>query len=273
MKLLVLIPVVLALFALRFLKPKMLTWLAAWLVASVVILKFGFATPIPDSVFKIYLGIIVGSLLIYVFSDSDRQEEVRRPLVAFLVESKYLIPLAVVALAIPAAVAANIYLDMTRPPVAPQFSRTVHPAPPDSIQVYGEAYDMITLDNPYRKLQESDPAAFAAHLENGRKIYYQNCFYCHGDLMAGEGVFSHGLNPIPTNFQDAGTIAQLQESFLFWRIAKGGPGLPAEGGPWDSAMPAWEEFLTEEEIWDVIAYLYDFTGYQPRAIHEVGGHD
>ena len=74
-------------------------------------------------------------------------------------------------------------------------------------------------------------------------------------------MFAHGLNPIPTNFTDQGTIPKLQETFLFWRIAKGGPGLPDEGGPWDSAMPAWEKFLTEEEIWDVILFLYDHTGY------------
>ena len=86
--------------------------------------------------------------------------------------------------------------------------------------------------------------------------------------MAGDGMYAHGLNPIPTNFTDPGTIPQLQESFLFWRIAKGGPGLPGEGGPWDSAMPAWEKFLTEEEIWDVILFLYDHTGFRPRAAGE-----
>ena len=81
-------------------------------------------------------------------------------------------------------------------------------------------------------------------------------------------MFAHGLNPIPTNFTDPGTIAQLQETFLFWRIAKGGPGLPAEGGPWDSAMPAWEKFLNEDEIWEVILFLYDHTGQRPRAARE-----
>ena len=33
-------------------------------------------------------------------------------------------------------------------------------------------------------------------------------------------------------------------------------------------MPAWEQFLTEEEMWDVVLFLYDFTGYQPRAAGE-----
>ena len=56
----------------------------------------------------------------------------------------------------------------------------------------------------------------------------------------------------------------LQEAFLFWRIAKGGPGLPKESTPWNSVMPAWEDRLSEEDVWKVIMYLYDATGYQPR---------
>ena len=79
-------------------------------------------------------------------------------------------------------------------------------------------------------------------------------------------MFVHGLDPIPTNFPE--TIPLLRDTFLFWRISKGGPGLPEEGGPWDTAMPAWEKFLKEEEIWDVILFLYDFTGQRPRAREE-----
>ena len=71
------------------------------------------------------------------------------------------------------------------------------------------------------------------------------------------------LNPIPTNFADGQTLPNLSETFLFWRIAKGGPGMPEEGAPWDTAMPAWEKFLKEEEMWDVILFLYDFTGERP----------
>ena len=119
---------------------------------------------------------------------------------------------------------------------------------------------MVRGDNPYRGLEESAPEQFREHVENGRRVYFENCFYCHGD----------GLNPIPTNFTDSGVLPMYQESFFLWRIAKGGPGLPEEGGPWDTAMPIWESFLTEEEMWDVILCLYDFTGFEPRALHEVG---
>lgn len=55
---------------------------------------------------------------------------------------------------------------------------------------------------------------------------------------------------------------------MFWRIAKGGIGLPAEGGPWASAMPAWEDFLSEDDIWNVILFLYDYTDQKPRAQEE-----
>ena len=40
------------------------------------------------------------------------------------------------------------------------------------------------------------------------------------------------------------------------------PGCPTKAGRGTSAMPAWEKFLTEEEIWDAILFLYDFTGQQ-----------
>jgi hypothetical protein len=35
-------------------------------------------------------------------------------------------------------------------------------------------------------------------------------------------------------------------------------------------MPAWERMLTEEEIWEAILFLYDFTGQKPRAKEEHG---
>jgi len=195
-------------------------------------------------------------------------QRVKEPLVAFLTERRFTPWLAAVVLLVPALVVANIYLASTAPPAAPAFGRSVHPAPPDQMMVHDQAINLVTLNNPYRHLERDDPEAFAEHLANGRRVYYENCFYCHGDLMRGAGMYASSLDPIPTNFQDPSTISQFQESFLFWRVAKGGPGLPAEGGPWDSAMPAWEQFLSEEEMWDVILFLYDFTGQRPRARHE-----
>ena len=159
---------------------------------------------------------------------------------------------------------------MNVPLEPPYFPRTIHPASPAEITVHDKKIDLDAGDNPFRHLENSNPQEFRRHVENGRQIYYRNCVFCHGDNLAGNGMFVRGLDPIPTNFADGQTLPNLRETFLFWRIAKGGPGLPEEGGPWDTAMPAWEKFLKEEEMWEAILFLYEFTGERPRARDEVG---
>lgn len=263
----VVLPLALALAGMRYLRPNALAWAAAWWVALWIFFDYGFAVPIPQSVVHLFMGIITLAILTYITADAQRLEEVRRPLLAFLTERRFAPALVVALVALPVAVAAKVYRDATAPPRPPAFGRTIHPAPPAQIVVHGRDHDLTVADNPLRVVERSDPAEFARRITDGRRVYYQNCFYCHGDLMMGEGIFAHGLNPIPTDFQDSGTIAQLQESYLFWRVAKGAPGLPEEAGPWMSAMPAWEDLLTEDEMWNVIAFLYHFTDQRPRALH------
>jgi mono/diheme cytochrome c family protein len=269
----VVLPVVAAFAFLRLRRARSFAWaLASWL-GIYVLLRFGFKTPIPFSVIQLYMGITTLAVAAYVSSSGRRCEEFMAPIVKLVMEPRLRPFLAAVMLLLPALAAGSVYLGRQVKLEAPAFGRTVHPAPPDTITVHEKTFDLIRGQNPLRALERSDPDAFRARLENGRRTYYRNCFFCHGDAMAGDGMYAHGLNPIPTNFTDAGTIAQLQESFLFWRISKGAPGLPSEGGPWDSAMPAWEKFLTEEEIWEVILFLYDYTGQRPRAAgEEAGGH-
>jgi mono/diheme cytochrome c family protein len=211
------------------------------------------------------MAIVTLALLAYLSADSEELDTAKRALVRFMVERKYLVPLLIAVVALPLLVALKVYTDMTKPPQPPISGRTIHPPPPPSIMFKGRNIDLATGDNPYRALEASDPPAFAAHVANGRRIYFENCFYCHGDNMQGRGMFAHGFDPIPANFADPTTIAMLQETYLFWRVAKGAPGLPDESTPWASAMPAWEKFLTEEEIWDVIIFLYEFTDSEPRA--------
>ena len=264
------IPIVLAVAAvfalLRFRRANLLMWAGAWWVGLYVLLRFGFTAPIPASVVAIYMGIISLAILAYVSSSQERREEVSRPLIRFMTEKRYTALLGLTVVAIPALAAANVYVKMNVPLQPPLFSRTVHPASPSEITVHDKKIDLVAGENPFRQLETSNPAEFRKHVENGRQVYYRNCVFCHGDTMAANGMFVHGLDPIPTNFHD--TIAQLQETFLFWRIAKGGPGLPEEGGPWDTAMPAWEKILKEEEMWDAILFLYDFTSQRPRAKEE-----
>jgi mono/diheme cytochrome c family protein len=269
MNILVVLAVAALLAILRFRRANLLTWAVAWWAGIYVLLRFGFATPIPSSVISMYMGIVSIAILAYVSSSTERRDEVSRPLILLMTEKRYAALLAATVVALPVLAAANVYVQMNVPLEPPFFPRTIHPASPSEITVHDKNIAIDAGDNPFRQLETSNPEEFRKHVENGRRVYYQNCVFCHGDNLGGNGMFVHGLDPIPTNFADGDTIANLRETFLFWRAAKGGPGLPEEGGPWDSAMPAWEKFLKEEEIWDVILFLYDFTGERPRAREEV----
>ena len=266
------IPVLIAVLAvfglLRFRRANLLMWAVAWWVGSYVLLRFGFTAPIPSSVVSLYMGIVSIAVMAYVSSSEERREEVSGPLFRFMTDKRYTALLGATVVAIPALAAANVYVQMNVPLEPPLFSRTVHPASPSEITVHNKKIDLNAGANPFRHLETSNPDEFRKHVENGRQVYYRNCVFCHGDNLAGNGMFAHALDPIPTDFADAGTIAMLQETFLFWRISKGGPGLPEEGGPWDTAMPAWEKMLKEDEIWDAILFLYDFTAQKPRAREE-----
>jgi mono/diheme cytochrome c family protein len=241
----------------------------ALLVGSYLLIKYGIAylppllgmrsAPVPQSVVLQFLLIAGVGILIHVSSDEERWERFKEPISAALRDpDKRWVRGALLAI-VPLGVGFATY-QRTRPTVSlPIQLRSIHPAPPSQITFRGKALHLAGLENPLRSRGSA-----AEHLRTGRRVYYQNCLPCHGDLLDGRGHFGHGFSPTPLSFADNGTIAQLTESFVFWRIAKGGPGLPKEGAPWNSAMPVWEDFLTEDEIWAVIIFLYTQSGWQPR---------
>jgi hypothetical protein len=268
MNILVVLAVVIVFGILRFTRVNLLVWAITWWTGIYVLFRFGFTAPIPASVVTLYMGIVSIAILAYVSSSQARRDEISRPLIRLMTDARYTVLLGIIVVALPALAAANVYVQMNVPIEPPLFSRTVHPASPSEITVHDKKIELDAGVNPFRGLETSNPAEFRKHVEAGRQVYYRNCVFCHGDTLSGNGMFVHGLDPIPTNFADAGTIPMLRETFLFWRISKGGPGLPEEGGPWATAMPAWEKFLKEEEIWDAILFLYDYTGTRPRAKEE-----
>ena len=237
-----------------------------WLLAF-GFLRFGIRPPAPWSVLSLYMFIITLALLVFVSSDRDSWRGFVRPIWLTLTDPRYRVLRTVIVFAVPLLLGYYAYTQAAAKPQAPPELRAVHPAPPASIQFRGKEINISGVENPLRK----DAAALPKHVAAGHDVYIRNCVYCHGDNLDGKGHFAYGFNPPPANFQDPGTIAMLQEAFLFWRIAKGGPGLPKESTPWNSVMPAWEDRLTEEQIWQVILFLYDFTGYQPRR-WEAGEH-
>ena len=238
------------------------------LVGTFLLFRFGIRPPAPWSVITLYMGVVLLALLVYVSSDGDSWRAFVAPLRALLVDDA-LRPLRVgLMIVLPLGLGYYAYSQAAATVEAPPELRAVHPAPPASVSFRGKTLDVQGLENPLRK----DAANFTTHVAEGAVIYIKNCMVCHGDNLDGAGHFAHAFNPPPANFTDPGTIAMLQEAYLFWRIAKGGPGLPKESSPWNSVMPAWEDRLGEEEIWKVVLYLYDATGYQPRRWEEAAEH-
>ena len=248
------------------------------LVVAYILLDYGIAymspllglasdpVPIPNSVLLQYLVTVSVGILLWVSDNDTRWAEFKAPMHQVMVDPD--LKIARISLMVLAPVlVAFLTFSQVRPSVAaPTTLRAVHPAPPGQIVFQGTTMELATLENPLR-----EEGSFDEHYEEGKRIYYQSCLACHGDGLDGQGHYAHGFNPTPANFESSGTIAQLTESFVFWRIAKGGPGLPNEGAPWNSAMPAWEDFLTEDEIWAVIIFLYEQAEHEPRRFEEEGG--
>lgn len=83
-------------------------------------------------------------------------------------------------------------------------------------------------------------------LLRGAEIYKINCLACHGETAAGDGVAGAALNPLPSPIGH--TSQMLSDELVFYRISEGGV-------EFQTAMPAWKDVLTDEQIWDVIAYV------------------
>ena len=118
-------------------------------------------------------------------------------------------------------------------------------------------------------MDEAKVAFADAMLRDGRDLFQINCRPCHGSRANSNGPMAWGFRLRPADFTDPGTITTVVEPFVFCRINKGAFGLPAESTPWDSAMPAWEGEIPEEDMWKIALADYDIAGVLPRLPEKV----
>ncbi len=102
-------------------------------------------------------------------------------------------------------------------------------------------------------------AALAASgdVDKGEKIYQFRCLACHGDEGDGLGPAAERLNPPPRDFT-LGLYKIKTSAFdedapndddIFRMIKDGMPG---------TAMPGWSDLFSEQDMWDLVAYLKVF---------------
>lgn len=107
----------------------------------------------------------------------------------------------------------------------------------------------------------------SASLANGKQLFAENCAACHGEKGTGDGVFADDLaeagetsmqtmegamNMVmqtPVDFTDPKRMLGASPALLQGKILRGGMG---------TGMPMWGSIFTEQQIWDLIAYIYSF---------------
>jgi len=259
-------------------------------LGALFILQYVVYPPLPIALIYTYMGLIAIVIFLLVSADDKSFEEFKAPILKTLRNNSGPYKNARLAsfVILPLAFGYGTFDYLNPKYEEPIELRTVHPAPPASVKVSTfvdgkkTKFTLQTARNPFRLDDEGeyseevqveyqngnpwadDASQYLQYVREGGSIFFQNCHFCHGDNLDGRGMFSFAFNPIPANFTDSGTIAQLQETFVLWRVAKGGPGLPQQSFPWASAMPAWEQHLTTDEMWKVILFEYWKTGYYPR---------
>jgi hypothetical protein len=201
--------------------------------------------PLPNQIIVMYMAMSVFTLLIFFSIREEQFKAFLRPMKSILADdNKKVLRLLIVYILIP-VIAGLLTYDKVKPKISPPVSaRIVHPEPPTEISFKGKKMRILGIKNPLRE----DSSTLEKHIEAGKKIYF----------------FADVYNVRPLPFKGADTIAQLPESFVFYRVAKGWKTLPSGSTPWDSSMPAFEDFLSVEEVWQVVLYIYEASGNVPR---------
>jgi mono/diheme cytochrome c family protein len=217
--------------------------------------------PMPRTLIIWILWMVGAALFVYVTSSTVATSEFVAPIRAAVrgeAPPARRTAARAVALLVPLLAGGWIFVQSLPRTSPPAVTRQQHPG-----TSVASAAPYLGMTNPYSGLEGEERAEVLAR---GRGIYFRDCAPCHGAKHDGNGPFAHAQRLKPPNFHDPGTIATLVEDAVFWRVNEGWEGLPPVSTPWDSAMPAWHDDLTADEIWMVILSEYEDANVEPRVV-------
>jgi mono/diheme cytochrome c family protein len=93
----------------------------------------------------------------------------------------------------------------------------------------------------------------------GERLYSENCASCHGINLEGQDDWqspgADGVLPAPPHDQTGHTWHHGDALFFTYTRIGGKAALAAQGMEFKSGMPGFSEILSDEEIWDILAYI------------------
>jgi mono/diheme cytochrome c family protein len=97
-------------------------------------------------------------------------------------------------------------------------------------------------------MQTNDIGYTTAAIAAGGPLYLANCARCHGESGLGNGELAQDLTPSPALLAFLVQQPIAIDQYLLWSISEGGK-------KFGTAMPAFKDQLTQEQIWQIVAYL------------------
>ncbi len=89
-------------------------------------------------------------------------------------------------------------------------------------------------------------------LTRGEALFMDKCASCHGKAAEGRSDRAVFFEPPAPDFTDA-HYQRMDPAYLYWRIEVGKSIEPFRSQ--GSVMPAWGMHLTEQQLWQIVAYL------------------
>jgi len=80
-------------------------------------------------------------------------------------------------------------------------------------------------------------------LTQGEELYNMYCYSCHGEEGYGDGAAGGALGVQPADFHDE-RVKKQSDGALYWKLSTG-----------RGSMPPFGEVFSEEQRWQVIAYI------------------
>jgi mono/diheme cytochrome c family protein len=134
----------------------------------------------------------------------------------------------------------------------------------------GEVWTKLRADPAYVEFDDMqlwDGIAFAyvravgsESFARGAQRFTRDCAACHGERGDGTGFAGENLPGLtamhpemssgPANFADAAQMLGASDALLQGKILRGGMG---------TGMPEWGSLYSEQELWDMVAFLRSFT--------------